>query len=256
MQRVSEILDDYKITKVYHLAAILSASGEWNPQKTWNINMGGLLSLLELCVEKNITEMFFPSTIAVFGGPTPKLNTPQYSPMVPTTVYGMSKSAGELWCSYYHKRYGLDIRSIRYPGIISHEAPPGGGTTDYAVEIFHAALKNGEYTSFLGPQTRLPMLYMKDAIRATIDLMQAPADAITVRTSYNLAGVSFTPEELAAEIQKHIPEFKVDYRPDFRQEIAESWTESIDDTQAADDWGWNPEFGLEAIVRDMLSHLG
>lgn len=255
VQRMREIMEDYRITQVYHLAAILSASGEWKPQKTWNVNMGGLLSVLELCVDLNIKRVFFPSTIAVFGGPTPKEMTPQHSPMIPSTVYGMSKLTGELWCNYYHKRYGLDIRSIRYPGIISYQAPPGGGTTDYAVEIFHEALEHGSYTCFLKEDTRLPMLYMPDAIRGTIELMDTPEENIGVRTSYNLAGASFSPKELADKIAEHIPGFKIEYEPDFRQEIAATWTESIDDSAARSDWGWEPRFDLDSLTRDMISHL-
>jgi len=255
VQRMREIFGDYRITQVYHLAAILSASGEWNPQKTWNINMGGLLSLLDVSVEMKIDKVFFPSSIAVFGGPTPKINTPQHSPMVPTTIYGMSKLSGELWCNYYHKRYGLDIRSVRYPGIISYLAPPGGGTTDYAVEIFHEALELGSYTCFLKEDTRLPMLYMKDAIQGTIKLMNAPADRILERTSYNLSGMSFTPGELVEKIKVHLPDLKVTYEPDFRQEIAESWNESIDDSSARTDWDWNPKYNLETMTEDMIAHL-
>ena len=256
VQRMREILGDYRITQVYHLAAILSASGEWNPQKTWNINMGGLLSLLDLCVELEIRKVFFPSTIAVFGGPTPKVKTPQHSPMIPSTVYGMSKMSGELWCNYYHKRYGLDIRSVRYPGIISYQAPPGGGTTDYAVEIFHEALEMGSYTCFLKEDTILPMLYMPDAIRGTVELMDAPEDQVKVRTSYNLAGMSFSPAQLAAKIQEHIPDFAISYEPDFRQEIAATWTESIDDSAARSDWNWAPEYDLDTMTADMITHLG
>ena len=254
-QRVSEILDDYRITQVYHLAAILSASGEWNPQKTWNVNMGGLLTILQMAVDKKLDRVFYPSSIAVFGGPTPKVDTPQDSPMIPTTVYGMSKLTGELWCNYYHKRFGLDVRSVRYPGIISYEHPPGGGTTDYAVEIFHEAIQVGAYTSFLRADTRLPMLYMPDAIRGTLELMQSDQENIHVRTSYNLAGMSFTPEELADAIQAQIPEFKIDYEPDFRQAIADSWTESIDDTPARKDWGWKPQYDLKEMTKDMIEHL-
>jgi len=254
-QRMREIMEDYRITQVYHLAAILSASGEWKPQKTWNVNMGGLLSLLELCVDLKIKRVFFPSTIAVFGGPTPKTETPQHSPMIPSTVYGMSKLTGELWCNYYHKRYGLDIRSIRYPGIISYLAPPGGGTTDYAIEIFHEALAHGSYTCFLKEDTTLPMIYMPDAIRGTVELMDAPADKIKVRTSYNLAGMSFSPQQLAERISSHVVDFRIDYEPDFRQDIAATWTESIDDSAARADWGWEPQYDLDAMTRDMISHL-
>ncbi len=254
-QRMREILEDYRITQVYHLAAILSASGEWNPTKTWNVNMNGLLSLLKHCVDLNISKLFYPSTIAVFGGPTPKVDTPQHSPMIPTTVYGMSKLTGELWCNYYHKRYGLDVRSIRYPGIISYKAPPGGGTTDYAVEIYHEAIQHGEYNCFLKEDTRLPMIYMPDAIRGTVELMDAPTENIRERTSYNLAGMSFSPSEVAASIKSHMPDFKISYEPDFRQDIAASWTESIDDSAARRDWGWQPQYDLSSMTEDMLVHL-
>ena len=255
VQRMREIIDDYQITQIYHLAAILSASGEWNPMKTWNVNLNGLLSILDLCVDKKIKRLFHPSSIAVFGGPTPRINTPQHSPMVPSTVYGMSKSAGELWCHYYYQRYGVDVRSIRYPGIISHQSMPGGGTTDYAVEIFHDALQIGSYTCFLKEDTRLPMIYMEDAIRGTLELMEAPVDQLSIRTSYNLSGMDFTPGELVTEIRKHIPGFTVSYEPDFRQEIAESWSSSIDDSQARNDWGWKPGFDLAGMTSDMIRHL-
>ena len=254
-QRLREIVEDHKITQIYHLAAILSANGEWNPIKTWNINLNGLLSILELAREREMDKVFFPSTIAVFGTTTPRINTPQDVPLLPTTVYGMSKSTGELWCNYYHRRFGVDVRSLRYPGIIGWQSLPAGGTTDYAVEIFHEALKKGHYECFLEENTRLPMMYMNDAIKATIDLMDAPKDKIGIRYSYNLAAMSFTPGEIASEIQKHIPEFKVVYNPDFRQEIASSWTESIDDSRARADWGWNPTFDLASMTIDMLNNL-
>lgn len=256
VQRMHEIIEDYRITQVYHLAAILSANGEWNPRKTWNVNMNGLLSILNLSHKMGIRKVFFPSSIAVFGGPSPKVTTPQDAPKTPTTVYGISKLAGELWCDYYFRRFGLDVRSLRYPGIISHHSMPGGGTTDYAVDIFHEALDVGSYTCALKADTRLPMIYMRDAIRATLELMEAPADQIKVRTSYNLASMDFTPEELAAAIAKHLPDFTIDYDPDARlQEIADSWTQSIDDTPAREDWGWKPEFDLDKMTEDMISHL-
>jgi len=254
-QRITEIVTDLQVTEIYHLAAILSASGEWNPRKTWNVNLNALLRIFEMSVSHGVKRIFFPSSIAVFGGPTPKVNTPQDSPLLPSTVYGMSKLTGELWSNYYYQRCGLDIRSIRYPGIISYGALPGGGTTDYAVEIFYAALKDKHYTCFLREDTRLPMIYMEDAIRATLDLMQAPADKLTVRTAYNLTGMDFTPAELAAEIQKYIPDFTISYEPDHRQAIADSWTESIDDTQAREDWSWAPRYDLSAMVEDMIQHL-
>ncbi len=254
-QRITEIVDDYQITTIYHLAAILSASGEWNPQKTWNVNMNGLLSILELARAQGIQKVFFPSTIAVFGTTTPRINTPQHTVMTPATVYGISKASGELWCKYYHDRFGLDVRSVRYPGIISYQSMPGGGTTDYAVDIFHQAILHGKYTCFLEADTRLPMMYMDDSIRATLELMAAPSDQIKERTSYNLAAMSFTPAELAAAIQKHMPEFTIDYAPDQRQAIAASWTESIDDSPARRDWGWKHQFDLDTMTTEMLQQL-
>ena len=254
-QRLKEIVHDHHITQIYHLAAILSANGEWNPIKTWNINLNGLLSILEIAREKEMDKIFFPSTIAVFGNTTPRINTPQNVPLLPTTVYGMSKSTGELWCNYYNKRYGVDVRSLRYPGIIGWQSLPAGGTTDYAVEIFHAALKTGHYECFLDENTRLPMMYMHDAIKATIDLMESPKENIGIRYGYNLAAMSFTPAEIASEIQKHIPDFTISYKPDFRQEIASSWSESIDDSEARKDWKWQPSFDLASMTSDMLFHL-
>ena len=254
-QRITEIVDDYQITTIYHLAAILSASGEWNPQKTWNVNMNGLLSILELARAQGIQKVFFPSTIAVFGTTTPRINTPQHTVMTHATVYGISKASGELWCKYYHDRFGLDVRSVRYPGIISYQSMPGGGTTDYAVDIFHQAILHGKYTCFLEADTRLPMMYMEDSIRATLELMAAPSDQIKERTSYNLAAMSFTPAELAAAIQKHMPEFTIDYAPDQRQAIAASWTESIDDSDARRDWGWTHHFDLDTMTTEMLHQL-
>ncbi len=256
VQRIREIIEDREIDQIYHLAAILSANGEWNPMKTWNVNLNGYLSILQISVEMGVKRVFFPSTIAVHGKSTPKVNTPQYAPMDPSTVYGMSKIAGENWSHYYHQRYGLDVRSLRYPGIIGYDSMPGGGTTDYAVDIFYQALEKGRYTCFLKPDTRLPMMYMPDAMRATMELMHAPSDKITIRQGYNLTGMSFTPEELAAEIKKHIPSFEIDYHPDFRQKIAESWSESIDDAQARQDWDWQPQFDLAAMTRDILEELG
>lgn len=253
--RLHEIVGDFKVTQIYHLAAILSANGEWNPKKTWNVNLNGLLTMLTLAVDHKIDKVFFPSTIAVFGNTTPRVNTPQHVPLLPETVYGMSKAAGENWCNYFHKRYNLDVRSLRYPGIIGYQSLPGGGTTDYAVEIFYAALKGEEYTSFLSENTRLPMMYMPDALRATTDLMEADSELIKVRSSYNLAAMSFSPVDIANEIKKHIPDFKVKFEPDFRQEIAASWTESIDDTHARQDWCWNHEFDLERMVEDMLKNV-
>ena len=253
--RLREVVADYEITQIYHLAAILSANGEWNPKKTWNVNLNGLLTMLSLAVDQKIEKIFFPSTIAVFGKTTPRIHTPQHVPLLPETVYGMSKATGENWCNYFHKRYGLDARSIRYPGIIGYQSLPGGGTTDYAVEIFHAALKGEEYTCFLKEDTKLPMMYMDDAIRATTDVMEAPSESIKIRSSYNLAAMSFSPIEITREIQKHIPDFKVRFEPDFRQDIAASWTESIDDSCARADWGWSHEYDLERMVVDMLEKV-
>ncbi len=254
-QRLNEIVEDHKITQVYHLAAILSANGEWNPIKTWNINLNGLLSILELARTKSMDKVFFPSTIAVFGNTTPRIDTAQDVPLLPTTVYGMSKASGELWCNYYYLKYGVDARSVRYPGIIGWQSLPAGGTTDYAVEIYHAALKEGKYECFLEEHTRLPMMYMDDAIKATIDLMESSRDRISVHYGYNLAAMSFTPAEIAAEIKKHIPAFEITYKPDFRQNIAASWSESIDDSMARKDWDWKPKFDLAAMTVDMLNHL-
>nr|5Z76_A Chain A, Artificial L-threonine 3-dehydrogenase [synthetic construct]5Z76_B Chain B, Artificial L-threonine 3-dehydrogenase [synthetic construct]5Z76_C Chain C, Artificial L-threonine 3-dehydrogenase [synthetic construct]5Z76_D Chain D, Artificial L-threonine 3-dehydrogenase [synthetic construct] len=252
---LEEVVEKYKITQVYLLAALLSATGEKNPLFAWDLNMNSLLNVLELAKEGKIKKIFWPSSIAVFGPTTPKENTPQYTVMEPSTVYGISKQAGERWCEYYHNKYGVDVRSIRYPGLISWKTPPGGGTTDYAVDIFHKAIEGGKYTCFLSEDTALPMMYMDDAIRATIELMEAPAEQIKIRSSYNLAGMSFTPKEIAAEIKKHIPDFKISYEPDFRQAIADSWPASIDDSVARKDWGWKPEFDLEKMTEDMLKNL-
>jgi nucleoside-diphosphate-sugar epimerase len=252
---LKSLIDKYQVTQIYHLAAILSARGEKDPMNTWKINMDGLMNVLNAGVEKKITRVFYPSTIAIFGPSTPKKMTPQESSFIPTTVYGISKLAAENWCNYYHKRYGLDVRSVRYPGVVGWQSEAGGGTTDYAVEIFHEALKHKKYTCFLEADTRLPMIYMDDCIRATVELMDAESDKLTVRTSYNLAGMSFTPAELASEIKKHIPGFEIQYVPDFRQAIAASWSESIDDSIARKDWDWKPEFDLERLTKDMLDHL-
>lgn len=254
-KKLTEIIETYEITQIYHLAAILSANGEKNHHKTWDINLNGLIHILDAAVDHNLDSLFFPSTIGVFGPTTPKTNTPQYSPLLPSTAYGMSKVTGEMWCNYYYQKYGLDVRSLRYPGIIGYQSIPEGGTTDYAVEIFHKAIEDGKYTCFLSPHTRLPMIYMDDAIRATIELMEAPAQQITVRSSYNLSAVSFTPAELMKEIQQFIPELEISYKPDFRQAIAESWCQSIDDTVARRDWNWEPKFGLPEITKDMIHHI-
>lgn len=254
-QRMAEIIEDYHITQVYHLAAILSANGEWNPKKTWNVNLNGQLSILELAHQYQMDRVFFPSTIAVFGSTTPKKMTPQHAAAEPATVYGMSKLAGELWCQYYYNRYEVDVRSIRYPGIISWQSLPGGGTTDYAVEIFHAAIKGEEYVCYLKPDTILPMLYVDDAIRATVELMDAPAEKLTIRTSYNLAGLEVSPDILYREIKKSFPDFKMRYEVDFRQQIAESWSETIDDSPARTDWNWKEEFDIAKMVGEMITNL-
>jgi nucleoside-diphosphate-sugar epimerase len=243
------------VTEVYHLAAMLSATGELNPEKAWDVNMKGLLNVLDICRAEKVGKVFWPSSIAVFGPESPKEACPQHTITEPTTVYGISKCAGEYWCNYYFKKYGLDVRSLRYPGLISYTAKPGGGTTDYAVDIFHKAVTDGTYTSFLSEQTRLPMMYMADAIRATLTLMDAPAEQISIRTSYNLAGISFTPEELAKEIAVHLPAFTINYSPDFRQEIADSWPASIDDRFAQQDWNWDPQYDLGMMVSGMLRNI-
>ncbi len=243
------------ITEIYHLAAILSARGEAEPLRTWDINMDGLFNVLEVARERNVAKVFYPSSIAVFGSGVPRQMTPQDAVLKPSTVYGMSKVAGELWSQYYYLKYGLDVRSLRYPGVIGHQSDPGGGTTDYAVEIYHYAVKAQPYTCFLAENTALPMIYMDDAIRATLELMEAPADKIRERTSYNLAGMSFSPREIAESIRREVPGFEVDYQPDFRQAIAESWPESIDDAPARNDWGWRPRFDLDTMTRDMLVNL-
>ena len=243
------------ITQVYLLAAILSATGEKNPPLAWHLNMQSLLNVLDIAKEEKLTKVYWPSSIAVFGPTSPKNDCPQHTIIEPTTVYGISKYAGEFWCNYFYQRYGVDVRSLRYPGLISYKSSPGGGTTDYAIEIFHAAKEKQKYTSFLREDTHLPMMYMPDAIRATIELMEAPAEKIKVRTSYNLSGMSFSPVEIGDEIRKHIPGFKLDFKPDYRQQIADSWPKSIDDSRASEDWGWKPEFDLARMTEDMLMNL-
>jgi nucleoside-diphosphate-sugar epimerase len=243
------------ITQVYLLAAILSATGEKNPNLAWNLNMQGLLNVLDIAREEKLHKVYWPSSIAVFGPTSPKQQCPQQTIIEPTTVYGISKYAGEFWCNYYHRRYGVDIRSLRYPGLISYKSAPGGGTTDYAIEIFHEALEEKKYECFLKEDTYLPMMYMPDAIRATIELMEAPASAISVRTAYNLSGMSFSPKEIAAAIKKHIPDFSISYKPDYRQAIADSWPQSIDDSVARNDWGWKQEYDLNKMTSDMLINL-
>jgi len=244
------------ITQIYLLAAILSATGEKNPHLAWHLNMQGLLNVLDIAKEEKIQKVYWPSSIAVFGPTSPKRDCPQRTIIEPSTVYGISKYAGEFWCNYFFERYGVDVRSIRYPGLISYKSAPGGGTTDYAIEIFHEALENKQYKCFLQEDTYLPMMYMPDAIRATIELMEAPASKISVRTSYNVAALSFSPKEISAEIRKHIPEFTISYTPDYRQAIANSWPQSIDDSVARADWGWQHEYDLGRMTGDMLENLG
>ena len=243
------------ITQIYLLAAILSATGEKNPNLAWNLNMQSLLNVLDIAKEEKLHKIYWPSSIAVFGPTSPKINCPQQTVIEPSTVYGISKYAGEFWCKYYHNRWGLDVRSIRYPGLISYKSEPGGGTTDYAVEIFHEALEEKKYECFLQEDTYLPMMYMPDAIRATIELMEAPESKISIRTSYNLSGMSFSPKEIAAEIKQHIPEFEITYKSDYRQEIANSWPQSIDDSVARNDWGWKEDYDLSKMTSDMLNNL-
>ena len=242
-------------TQIYLLAAILSATGEKNPNLAWNLNMSGLLNVLDIAREEKIKKVYWPSSIAVFGPTSTKKNFPQQTIIEPITVYGISKYAGEFWCNYYHHRFGVDVRSLRYPGLISYKSAPGGGTTDYAIEIFHEALEEKKYECFLTEDTYLPMMYMPDAIRATIELMEAPASAISIRTSYNLSGMSFSPKEITAEIKNHIPDFTVSYKPDYRQQIANSWPQSIDDSVARNDWGWKEEYNLAAMTTDMIKNL-
>jgi nucleoside-diphosphate-sugar epimerase len=243
------------ITQIYLLAAILSATGEKNPNLAWSLNMQSLLNVLDIAREENLHKVYWPSSIAVFGPTSPKQNCPQQTVIEPVTVYGISKFAGEFWCNYYNRRYGVDVRSLRYPGLISYKSAPGGGTTDYAIEIFHEALEEKKYECFLQEDTYLPMMYMPDAIRATIELMEADASKISIRTSYNISGMSFSPKEIAAEIEKHIPNFSISYKPDYRLAIADSWPQSIDDMVARNDWGWKEEFALDRMVKDMLDNL-
>lgn len=253
--QIQELVEKYNITDVYLMAALLSATAEKNPAFAWDLNMNSLFHVLNLAKEGKIQKIFWPSSIAVFGPTTPKENTPQFTIMEPSTVYGISKQSGERWCEYYHNIYGVDVRSIRYPGLISWTTPPGGGTTDYAVDIYYKALENASYECFLSENTGLPMMYMDDAIRATIQIMQAPKESIKIRSSYNLSAISFTPKEIAAEIKKHIPDFTITYKPDFRQKIADSWPSSIDDSRAREDWGWQHEFNMDKMTRVMLENL-
>jgi nucleoside-diphosphate-sugar epimerase len=252
---LEEVVAYYDINEVYLMAAMLSATAEKFPMRAWNLNMNSLFNVLNLAKEKKINKVFWPSSIAVFGPTTPKDHTPQHTIMEPSTVYGISKQSGERWCEYYFKKFNVDVRSLRYPGLISWKTMPGGGTTDYAVEIYHKALSQGRYSCFLKQDTMLPMMFMDDAIRATLELMEADAKKIKVRSAYNLAAMSFDPAEMARSIQKHIPDFTIDYAPDFRQDIADSWPKSIDDSDAQRDWDWQPEFDLDRTTETMLENL-
>lgn len=252
---LEEIIAYWEIDEVYLMAAMLSATAEKFPMRAWNLNMNSLFNVLNLAKQKKISKIFWPSSIAVFGPNTPRENTAQNTIMEPSTVYGISKQSGERWCEYYHNKFDVDVRSIRYPGLISWKTMPGGGTTDYAIEIYHKAISEQAYTCFLSKDTSLPMMYMDDAIRATMDLMESDSDTLKVRSSYNLAGMSFTPAEIAESIQEHIPSFKMSYEPDFRQEIADSWPSSIDDSVAQKDWNWQAKFDLEKTTAKMLKNL-
>ncbi len=255
-ERLKEVIEKHNVGTVYLLAALLSATAEQNPMFAWKLNMEGLFNVLDLAKDKIVDKVFWPSSIAVFGPTTPRDITPQTTVMEPTTVYGISKQAGERWCEYYHNKYGVDVRSIRYPGLISYKAEPGGGTTDYAVDIYYKAIQQGNYECYLDENTYLPMMYMEDAIKATIDLMHADEEKIKIRSSYNLAGISFSPREISNEIKKHIPDFSITYAPDFRQAIANSWPKSIDDSQAQQDWGWKEKYNLSSMTEEMLAGLG
>ena len=254
-ETILSVVQKYNVNQVYLLAAMLSAIAEKFSQKAWDLNMSSLLAVLDLAKEKHIQQVYLPSSIAVFGSSTPKNNTPQQTIMEPSTVYGISKISGEFWCNYYHQKYGVDVRSIRYPGIISWKTKPGGGTTDYAVDIYFKAIEDKKYECFLSENTRLPMMYMPDAVNATIQLMQEKSENIKIRTSYNLSAIDFTPKEIAAEIQKHLPDFQITYKPDFRQAIADSWPSSINDDHARKDWNWKHNFDLETMTKDILKNL-
>ena len=253
--QIQHLIEVHHIETVYLMAALLSATAEKNPAFAWDLNMNSLFHVLNLAKAKKIKKIFWPSSIAVFGPTTPKENTPQYTIMEPSTVYGISKQSGERWCEYYHSVYGVDVRSVRYPGLISWSSPPGGGTTDYAVDIFHKALSENKYECFLSENTKMPMMYMDDAIRATIEIMDAPPENIRIRSAYNLAAMSFTPKEIALEIQKHLPDFSITYAPDFRQKIADSWPASIDDSFARKDWNWQQKYDLAKMTSEMLQML-
>jgi nucleoside-diphosphate-sugar epimerase len=254
-EAVLKVVKKYNVSQVYLLAAMLSVTAEQFPKKAWDLNMNSLLGVLDLAKEKHIKQVYWPSSIAVFGPSTPKENTPQKTIMEPSTVYGISKLAGEFWCNYYHEKYGVDVRTIRYPGIISWKTKPGGGATDYAIDIYFKAIKEGKFECFLSEKTRLPMMYMNDAVAATIQLMQAKPTDVKLRTGYNLAAIDFTPEEMALEIKKHIPDFKISYSPDFRQQIADSWPSSIDDSAARKDWNWKHKFDLSSMTTEMLANI-
>ncbi len=249
------IVKKYNVTQIYLLAAMLSATGEKFPQKAWDFHMTSLLAVLDLAKDKHVNQVFWPSSIAVFGPTSPKINTPQKTIMEPSTVYGISKISGEFWCNYYHEKYGVDVRSLRYPGIISWKTKPGGGTTDYAVDIFFKALEQGNFECFLSEDTCLPMMYMEDAVNATVQIMQVNANQINIRTSYNLSAMNFTPKELASAIHQHLPHFTMTYKTDYKQAIADSWPDSIDDTKAREDWGWLPNYNLSKMTKDILENL-
>jgi nucleoside-diphosphate-sugar epimerase len=254
-QQFTDVLNKYKPSQVYHLAALLSATAEAKPKLGWSLNMDGLFNVLDAAVDFKIGKVYWPSSIAVFGPSTPVNNTPQNCVMDPNTIYGISKLAGERYCEYYFQKRGVDVRSLRYPGLIGYKSEPGGGTTDYAVSIYHDALTSGKHNCFLGESTELPMLYMPDALKATLDIMHATAEQVKIRSSYNLAGMSFDPKEITASIQKYVPGFSTEYNPDHRQKIADSWPNSIDDSEAREDWGWKPAYDLDAMTQDMLKNL-
>ncbi len=254
-KQLFDFIKKNNITQIYHLAAVLSATGEKNPKFAWNLNMDSLIHVLDAAVEFKLDRVYWPSSIAAFGPTTPKLNTPQHTVMDPTTIYGISKFAGERWCDWYFRNKGVDVRSLRYPGLIGYKSKPGGGTTDYAVDIYFKAITDKKYECFLKEDTYLPMMYMDDAVKATLDIMEAPKEKVKVRSSYNIAAMSFCPAEIAAEIRKHIPEFTISYNPDFRQSIADSWPKSIDDSAARKDWGWQPAFALASMTEDILQNL-
>lgn len=249
------LIDEYKVTEIYHLAAMLSAKAEQDVTKAWDLNMTSLLHVLDLAHTKKLKKVFWPSSIAVFGPDAPAKDTPQNTQLNPTTVYGISKMAGEQWCAYYHRKFGVDVRSVRYPGLIGYKSLPGGGTTDYAVEIYHKALLGDPFDCFLAESSRLPMMYMEDAVNATLQLMDAPADSISIRSSYNVSGMNFTPAEIYESIKEHHPEFEIQYKPDYRQQIADSWPDSIGDDAARNDWGWEPKFDLDGMTKDILKNL-